>query len=222
MGNASCYEVKDAARRERSLGRASPCGEVVVRSNASRTVVGKLGMLKWLVLPAVLCILAYTSVSALWLPWASEQDKVTKVLNEIWQALVDNDRKMLKDYVTGTGSELFIAQEEALIKRMKIKKYDCRPKRITIDQGTGSWAFVDLEKVAKLENGETFTRRDMTVLKKFDGLWRLLIEPKKSRRSKEKSSKLPAEESRASSAQDGAPAGPSVNSPSASKPATGQ
>lgn len=215
MGNGSCYEVEERARWERSSGRLFPCGEVIVRSSACRRESGKLGaMLKWLVLPAMVCVLASTAASALWLPWASEHDKVTKALNEVWQALVENDRNKLKDYVAGTGAVLFIAQEEALVKRMKIKEYDCRPKTITIDSGTGSWAFVDLEKVAKLEDGGTFTRRDMTVLKKIDGLWRLLIEPKKrERRRPSEGSEPTAQKSTASRPADGSPAGPAVNNP---------
>jgi hypothetical protein len=141
------------------------------------------GSLKWLVALSFLYILA-TPCFGLWLPWATEQDKVKHTLNEIYKALIANDREMLREYIVGDGTDQFIDYEQALIKRMKVKQYDCKPRSIHIDTGSGSWAFVDLERVATLENGETFTRRNMVALKKIAGLWRLLIDPRKKRPKK--------------------------------------
>jgi hypothetical protein len=171
--------------------------------------------LRLLVVSVVTVIVAGGPALALWMPWATEQDKVSKTLNDVWEALIRNDRAALKQYVMGLGSDLFIAREREIIERMKIREYECRPKSITIDPGNGVWAFADVEKIGKLENGNTFFRRDMSVLKKVNGLWRLVIEPKKSRRDKvdQKQSKeeVSSEESGESADTHSAPAGPALN-----------
>lgn len=158
-------------------------------STESRRLLGiPTATLTWLFAVSVVCVLATPSLG-LWLPWATEQDKVKQTLNEIYKALIANDRKMLDECLVGVGTAQFIEYEQSLIKRMKVKEYDCKPRSIQIDPGSGAWAFVDLEKIAKLENGDTFTQRSMVALKKVAGLWRLLIEP----RRKDRKQKVPAQ-----------------------------
>lgn len=161
-------------------------------SMVSRRLLGiPTATLTWLAAVSVVFVLATPSLG-LWLPWATEQDKVKQTLNEIYKALIADDRKMLGEYLVGVGTAQFIDYEQSLINRMKVKEYDCRPRSIQIDPGTGSWAFVDLEKIAKLENGDTFTQRNMVALKKVAGLWRLLIEPRKKDRERKSSAQSDA------------------------------
>ncbi|MEW6139143.1 MAG: hypothetical protein AB1733_13000 [Thermodesulfobacteriota bacterium] len=185
---------------------------------------GRTMGLRLLVVSVVAVVFAASPALGLWMPWATEQDKVSKTLNDVWEALIRNDRAALKQYVMGLGSDLFIAREREIIERMKIREYECRPKSITIDPGNGAWAFADVEKIGKLENGDTFFRRDMSVLKKVNGLWRLVIEPKKSRRDKvdqkQKKEEASPGEFVESAERDSAPAGPVLNNvpvPSGSK-----
>jgi hypothetical protein len=130
----------------------------------------------------------------LWLPWATEEAKVKKTLEEIWQALIKDDRKLVSQYLAGAGTENFIRQERDLIERLKIKEYECRVRSVQVDQATRQWAFVDLEKVAILSDGSTFVRRDLSVLQKINGLWRLVTEPLKRKEQPEPETKPQAEQ----------------------------
>src|SRR5512141_2777994 len=37
----------------------------------------------------------------LWLPWATEEQKVKKTLDDVWQALIANDQALLKKQIAG-------------------------------------------------------------------------------------------------------------------------
>lgn len=190
-------------------------GSMVPCRCVTNHLFGRTMSWRLLVVSFVAVVFAGSPALGLWMPWATEQDKVSKTLNDVWEALIRNDRAALKQYVMGLGSDLFIEREREIIERMKIREYECRPKSITIDPGNGVWAFADVEKIGKLENGNTFFRRDMSVLKKVDGLWRLVIEPKKSRRhgghQKQTKEKTSFEEFAESADTHSAPAGPVLN-----------
>jgi len=156
-------------------------------------------------------VLAWLFVSpafGLWLPWASEESKVKKTLEDVWQALLRDDRKLLSQYLAGVGVENFIKQERDLIQRMKIKDYVCRTRTITVDQ-TRQWAFVDLEKAALLPDGTQFVRRDLSVLQKVNGLWRLVTNPLEKKDQPEADSKprqgLPGDDHGTEGASEGSP-----------------
>jgi hypothetical protein len=110
----------------------------------------------------------------LWLPWATEEQKVKKTLNDVWQALIANDQMLLKRILAGTGAKLFIDQERQKIKSLKIKSYDCTIKSIKIDPGTKAWAFVEYETVANLSGGKKLPSGSLAVLQKIGGEWKFL------------------------------------------------
>ena len=110
----------------------------------------------------------------LWLPWATEEQKVKRALNDIWQALIANDQAVLKQRLAGDGVKFFIDQERQRIKSFGIKSYECRIKSIKIDPATRAWAFVEQETVAKLANGKEMAAGTISVLQKIKGEWKLL------------------------------------------------
>jgi len=123
-----------------------------------------LGLAVWTVSPA----------AALWLPWASEENKVKKALTDVFQALVSNDRRTLSELVKGNAVQRFIDQEQNQIKSLGVKQYECRITRINLDDVGKSWAFVEYEKTATLSNGEKMTSAASSVFQKIEGDWRLL------------------------------------------------
>lgn len=110
----------------------------------------------------------------LWLPWATDEQKVKKSLNDIWQALIANDQTLLKQRLAGTGAKLFIEQERQRIKTFNIKSYDCNIKSVKVDPTTKTWAFVEYETVAKLGDGKKMAVGTLSVLQKIGGDWKLL------------------------------------------------
>ena len=112
---------------------------------------------------------------ALWLPWATEESKVTKAVVDVWQALINNDQRFLADHVAGTGAKTFVDQELAVVKSLGIKKYNCQVKKVTLLPPNNSWAIVEFDKVATLGNGEGFTNKAFSVLGKTDGEWKVMV-----------------------------------------------
>jgi hypothetical protein len=110
----------------------------------------------------------------LWLPWATEEQKVKKTLDDVWQALIANDQVLLKKQLAGSGAKLFIDQERQKIKNFNIKSYECRIKSVKIDPTTKTWAFVEYEIVAKLGDGKKMSVGTLSVLQKIGGNWKLL------------------------------------------------
>jgi hypothetical protein len=110
----------------------------------------------------------------LWLPWATEEQKVKKTLDDVWQALIANDQVLLKKQLAGSGAKLFIDQERQKIKNFNIKSYECKVKSVKIDPTTKTWAFVEYETVAKLGDGKKMSVGTLSVLQKIGGNWKLL------------------------------------------------
>ncbi|MGO9566546.1 MAG: hypothetical protein ACLP5H_03290 [Desulfomonilaceae bacterium] len=110
----------------------------------------------------------------LWLPWASEEQKVKKTVDDVWQALTANDQALLKQRLAGSGAKLFIDQERQKIKSFNIKSYECKIKSVKIDPTTKSWAFVEYETVASLGNGKKMAVGALSVLQKIGGEWKFL------------------------------------------------
>jgi hypothetical protein len=110
----------------------------------------------------------------LWLPWASEEQKVKKTLDDVWQALIANDQVLLKKQIAGNGAKLFIDQERQKIKTFNIKSYECKIKSVKIDPTTKAWAFVEYETLAKLGDGKKMSAESLAVLQKIGGTWKLL------------------------------------------------
>jgi hypothetical protein len=110
----------------------------------------------------------------LWLPWASEEQKVKKTLTDVWQALIVNDQTALKQLLAGTGAKLFVDQERQKIKSLNIKSYDCTIKSVKIDPATKAWAFVEYEAVANLADGKKLPMGSVAVIQKIGGEWKFL------------------------------------------------
>jgi hypothetical protein len=130
------------------------------------------------VVPVFLIILLLSlavPVSALWLPWATEEAKVKKAVVDVWQALINNDQRFLADHVLGNGAKVFIDRELAVIQSLGIKKYDCRINKVTILAPDTNWAIVEFDKVATLHSGEEFTNKAYSVLGKADGEWKIMM-----------------------------------------------
>ncbi|MBI4965159.1 MAG: hypothetical protein HY913_17930 [Desulfomonile tiedjei] len=114
-------------------------------------------------------------VFALWLPWATEESKVAKVVADVCQATVNNDQRFLAENVVGNGAKAFIDQEIAAVQSLGVKKYHCRIQRVTILPPDNNWAIVEFDKVATLGSGEEFANKAFSILGKADGAWKITI-----------------------------------------------
>lgn len=111
-----------------------------------------------------------------WLPWAKEEDKIVRRLNEIWAAVLLGDTKMLRMYLVGDGAQNFIDQEIDYANRMKIKSYLLRVDKAQFDPVSRQFAFVETTRTATGEDGHTKTDRTLKVLKKVDDDWKLVVD----------------------------------------------
>lgn len=120
---------------------------------------------------------------AYWLPWASEEDKVKKSLREIWQALLNNDKRTAQLYLDGPGVDAFIQQELDQIKRYGITKYDFNIGQISLAQSGQSFAYVKFDKIAHLKDGNEMKTPALGVFRRVGGMWRYItglgVPPKK-------------------------------------------
>ncbi|MCA1959532.1 MAG: hypothetical protein LDL33_01955 [Desulfomonile sp.] len=153
----------------------------------ARSIVG-LPLLRSVLMAAVfLAALAAAGPSfGLWLPWAKEEDKIAKRLDEIWAAVLSEDKKMLRMYVIGNGAQAFIDQEIAHAKMTKVKSYTSRVHKATIDRVLGQFAWVDVERTATQASGKTVTDRSLRVFKKIQHDWKLLVDIPKDRKQQDK------------------------------------
>lgn len=139
------------------------------------------GMIRIVALLAVLWLAAPAVVESF--PWTSEKDRIEKRLNQIWQALLRNDQKWLRGFVLGPGEDAFVNQELDVIKRLGITGYECKAINVSLDNVTGHMAWVDVELIATLDDGQRSSRRGLRVLKKVGGEWKLIavVRKKQSR-----------------------------------------
>jgi hypothetical protein len=159
----------------------------------------------------VLCLfLGYSPALSIWLPWASEQDKVKKTVTDVWSALIRNDRIILKQNLTGTAVDMFINRERENILREKIREYTCRNYKIKIDPQTGSLAFVEFDKVATIQGGGQRTSAEVSVLRKIGSNWFMVVGVQKKARAPQDLRRLREEASKQN--QNGA-AAPRVDEP---------
>jgi len=155
--------------------------------NRAHRLVGR-SLLRSVTIVAVCLALVGTALPSfgLWLPWAKEGDKIAKRLNEIWAAVLLEDRKTLRMYVLGDSAQAFIDQEIAHAKNTKVKSYTSRVQKTTVDQVLGQFAWVEVERTATYADGNTRTERFLRVLKKVDQDWKLIVDVPKDRKQKEK------------------------------------
>jgi hypothetical protein len=154
---------------------------------------------------AVLLLFAQSPAWGLWLPWATEQDKIQRTLNDVWQGLVANNLAALQHILGGNGVGSFIKQETDLIKSQGIKNYNCTVKKIQYDPTTGSWAFVEYEKTATMEDSNEVTTAALAVLQKTGGQWKMIASTKDRRKAEQKEKKAQQERERQAAADALAP-----------------
>ncbi|MFZ5867324.1 MAG: hypothetical protein ACOYXY_15680 [Thermodesulfobacteriota bacterium] len=133
------------------------------------------------ILALLVALLLAAPTVAVSLPWTSEKDRIEKRLNEIWQALLKNDQYRLRAYVLGPGEDAFINQELDVIKRFGITDYECKALNVSLDPVYGQMAWVEVELIATLDDGESTSRRGLRVLKKIGGEWKLIAQVGKKR-----------------------------------------
>jgi hypothetical protein len=172
----SCYET---GRKKKEPGKPDP-SDLSVRHRMPRIFSRAAIFLKGPACRALFFLTVVGLFSAclpafgLWLPWATEEQKVKKTLDDVWQALIANDQVLLKKQIAGNGAKLFIDQERQKIKTFNIKSYECKIKSVKIDPTTKTWAFVEYETVAKLGDGKKMAVGTLSVLQKIGGNWKFL------------------------------------------------
>jgi hypothetical protein len=144
----------------------------------------------WIMVAALITALNWGASPALgiWLPWAKEEQKITRRLNDIWTALVAKDKVTARKYLLGNAVDPFINQELDIIKTMKIRKINCRADKIQLDKVKGEFAFVEFAKICTLESGQEVTNRFLRVFRKVGDDWKLIADanqnPKKKTNAK--------------------------------------
>ncbi len=136
----------------------------------------RAGCLKLCFLILTVAVVSFGSLKAhaLWLPWATDKDKIEKRLGEIWAALIARDRQLLKRIIVGDGVEQFIDHELDQIQTLKIKKYESKVNSVQIDRASGSFAFVDFERTGTTEDGKKIVSRFFKAFKKVGEDWKLM------------------------------------------------
>ncbi len=138
----------------------------------------------WSRIPMVILIVLLLSgqAYALWMPWATEPDKIKKCIDDVWKAFLSGNRGLLEEnLVTGPSSQTFIAQELDFIRKMGVVDFYFRFRNIKVDQVKNEWAWVTLDKIARLRNGAKMNTSTVMVFKKVDGFWKLYTNPKTMR-----------------------------------------
>jgi hypothetical protein len=123
-----------------------------------------------------------TVTHALWLPWAKEEDRVKKAVEDVWKALVWNDKRSLKGMIAGPAAQVFIDQQAADIKKNNVKKYECQFKRVNVDKVKGKIAFAEYSRIATLADGRVVRDNMLSVVEKIDGQWKLSPGTKKKKK----------------------------------------
>lgn len=139
----------------------------------------------WIIIAvAVALFMVSTPVFALWLPWATEEAKIKKTVDDIWQALLTNDRVFLVRNLTGARVSWFIDWHRNEIRQLGIKALSCNFKTITIDSVQGSTAWVTYQRVATLKDGSQIPTDTLAAMKKVNGYWKLVTDLKSTRQQK--------------------------------------
>jgi len=144
--------------------------------------IGRMARSTGLTIPllAVLCVLiGSTPAVCIWLPWATDEAKIKKTVADICHALILNDSLTVMQNLTGTGASTFFARQREVILRDKIRDYTCQNYKIQIDPQTGSFAFVEFDKIAAMQGGTARAGTERWVLRKIEGNWLLVTGIKK-------------------------------------------
>jgi hypothetical protein len=112
--------------------------------------------------------------AALWMPWATEKDKIAARLEQIWAALAKDQRSVAKKYLLGPTADQFIDMELAQLRRLKVKNVDCRVKEIRYRGRAADFALVKIEKALTTGDGKVASSQLLYSMRKVDGQWLLI------------------------------------------------
>ncbi len=146
---------------------------IVSAASDCRPVVMILRTLARVVLCTALLVVTIVPAHGLWMPWATEADRIQKTLNDFRHALAMGDKEGAQELLTGSAPELYVEQKLDELQRLGIRKQECNLVKVTIDPSTGTWAFADVEYVSELPSGQVIRARVMNGLRKIDGVWKL-------------------------------------------------
>jgi len=135
---------------------------------------GRAGLCLMLTLVAL--VMASAPALAYWLPWAGEDDKIKKVVSDVWQGLISNDQALLSRSLAGEQIQWFVDNHQSTIKRLGIQGYQCNFETITLDPAAGTTAQVIYETLAKLEDGSQLASKIVSTVGKVNGEWKLLAD----------------------------------------------
>ena len=138
-----------------------------------------------LVLVVLAGLVAPPYLEALWMPWATEKDKIHARIDRIWAALLNRDLKTLKASIEGPMAATFIDQELSVIRTFSIRKFSFKIEQITLDPAKGEFAFVQFEKNAVQADGGKLSSKVFLVFHKVDGRWKLTLTKRKRRAAQE-------------------------------------
>ena len=114
-------------------------------------------------------------------PWnTSHEDLIKQRLNDIWQAILENDGSALKKFVMGFGTKAFVAQERRFIETMSVTSYDVKVRSIHFDTQK-HFAFVDFDRIGTTKNGSTLSHRFLKTFKRVGNDWKLLTNVRKKK-----------------------------------------
>lgn len=140
---------------------------------------GPMGPIRPIAMIILVVLLLAGQAHALWMPWATEPDKIKKCIDDVWKAFLSGNRGLLEEnLVTGPSSQTFIAQELDFIRKMGVVDFYFRFRNIKVDRVKNEWAWVTLDKIARLRNGARMNTSTVMVFKKVDGFWKLYTNPK--------------------------------------------
>jgi hypothetical protein len=111
----------------------------------------------------------------LWMPWATETDKIKKTVKDVWFGLLRADRKSVEKLLTGPAAQIFVDRELQLIQTLAITDYAFRFNKVTFDPIKGEWAWVELDRLAILKNGTSKTMPGFSTFRKLKGEWKLYV-----------------------------------------------
>jgi hypothetical protein len=126
-----------------------------------------------------------------WLPWANDEAKIKKSVQDVWKALIDGDQRALELMLTGKAVKAFIEQESQQIKALDVKDYSLRFKKVQANRSGVAFGFAEYEREARLRNGKKIVTPVFSVLQQEGGLWKVVtgMGVKKNQENEENSQK---------------------------------
>ena len=116
------------------------------------------------------------------LPWtASDENVFQDLLNEIWSAILENNRAALKTMIVGFGTDAFIAQERQFARTVGASSFSIKVRSVRFDH-LKAFAFVDFERIGTLKNGTAVSHRFLKTFRREGQNWKLVANAVKKKR----------------------------------------